>query len=144
MTEPKDKNKFKEFFENSTVDGLRYVFGHSRKRRLFWIGLLGFAFSMTIWSGVNSILIYQRFDVSTTVVYESFGERDYPAISICTENLFKRSKVGSNEILLSMISSLLSDGSRYSQATVTNRRSLCTVQSATVCSLLTDIYYFRN
>lgn len=87
----------KEFFQNSTIGGLRLVFGLnplSKHFRILWLFMWLMVVAYAFWLCSNSIIIYLKFDVKTSIRFEEVDELEFPAITICNENMFRRSFAG--------------------------------------------------
>ena len=83
-----------EFMDNTTLHGIRYVF---MKRhiiiRLLWIVLLltsGGYYIFTVYRAFNK---YYNRPINTVLSRKNLKEMDFPAVTICSLNLFAKSKI---------------------------------------------------
>ena len=85
---------WREFADNTTLHGIRYVF----MKRHILIRLLWLAVLLTS-GGYYSFTVYKAFDkyysrpISTVLSRKHFKEMDFPAVTICSLNLFAKSKL---------------------------------------------------
>lgn len=96
-------DKTKEFFDGTTIHGLSHIFGQKRKHYFVWSVLILICFSMLIWMTVNSIKLYQQNNVTTSFVYNTLPETNFPGITFCNENIFQKKLVGINPLLVSLL-----------------------------------------
>ncbi|KAL9970021.1 hypothetical protein ACROYT_G022330 [Oculina patagonica] len=85
---------WQEFVDNTTLHGIRYVF---MKRhiliRLLWLVLLltsGGYYSFTVYRAFNK---YYSRPINTVLSIKHLKEMDFPAVTICSLNLFAKSKI---------------------------------------------------
>ena len=85
---------WREFVDNTTLHGIRYVF---KKRhipiRLIWLLLLlasGGYYIFTVYRAFNKY--YER-PINTVVSQKNLKEMDFPAVTICSLNAFAKSKI---------------------------------------------------
>lgn len=112
----------KQFFENATIGGLRRLFGehplkmpYSMMWAVMWLCAVGYAFYLNI----LTIIIYCKFDVKTKITYETADEFNFPAITMCNENIFRRSVVGGSFLAMVMLASYVTtDTKRISRIAV--------------------------
>lgn len=88
----------KNFFDGTSIHGLPYIFGRSRKHFIIWTLLTLISLAFLLWMSINSVKMYLQNNVTTTFVYDTLSEVDFPAVSICNENLLQR-KLTSNSFL---------------------------------------------
>lgn len=83
------------FFDQTSIHGIRYIFGHYDKLlKILWALLFLTCFSFMTWRGVTSIQQYLQNNVTVSMVYQPFDVLDFPAVTICNENMFLRDKLG--------------------------------------------------
>ncbi|KAL9970018.1 hypothetical protein ACROYT_G022327 [Oculina patagonica] len=85
---------WQEFVDNTTLHGIRYVF---MKRhiliRLLWLVLLltsGGYYIFTVYRAFNK---YYSRPINTVLSRKNLKEMDFPAVTICSLNLFAKSKI---------------------------------------------------
>lgn len=98
-----------EFCDQTALVGLKYIGGNERRAkglyRLLWIALWLSQLSLCSWLSCNLMLRYFQYDIKTSTTYNSVNELSFPAITICNENIFRKSMVGGNYPLMYMIAS---------------------------------------
>lgn len=96
---PNNKNQtsaemWREFVDNTTLHGIRYVFMRRHVLiRLLWLLLLlssGGYYVFTVYRAFNK---YYSRPISTVLSRKNLKEMDFPAVTICQLNLFARSKI---------------------------------------------------
>ena len=91
---PTKHDTWSDFVDNTTLHGLRYIF---RKRfpplRLVWFFILVIAGSYYIFALHNAVKKYLSFPVSTVLDQRYFTEMEFPAVTICPQDMFLRSKI---------------------------------------------------
>lgn len=87
-------NMWREFVDNTTLHGIRYVFMRRHVLiRLLWLVLLlssGGYYMFTVYRAFNK---YYSRPISTVLSRRNLKEMDFPAVTICPLNLFARSKI---------------------------------------------------
>lgn len=87
-------NMWREFVDNTTLHGIRYVFMRRHVLiRLLWLVLLlssGGYYVFTVYRAFNK---YYSRPISTVLSRRNLKEMDFPAVTICPLNLFARSKI---------------------------------------------------
>ncbi|KAL9970022.1 hypothetical protein ACROYT_G022331 [Oculina patagonica] len=88
------KDKGQEFVDNTTLHGIRYVF---MKRhifiRLLWLMLLltsGGYYVSIVYGAINK---YYSRPINTVLSRKNLKEMDFPAVTICSLNIFAKSKI---------------------------------------------------
>lgn len=87
--------KNKEHFESTSIHGVRFILGHNRKYFFIWLIVSVASLSGLFYLCENSIKLYLQNNVTTTFVYNTLQKSDFPAISICSQNLVQRNVAGS-------------------------------------------------
>lgn len=98
-------NYNRKFFDGTSIHAVHFVFGLQRKYRKSWGALCLVSLACLLWLAINNIRLYQKHDIATNWVYQNSSEIDFPAISICNENVVKRSFVGPIPVALDAMSS---------------------------------------
>ncbi|KAJ7371670.1 hypothetical protein OS493_023698 [Desmophyllum pertusum] len=85
---------WREFVNNTTLHGIRYVF---MKRhiliRLLWLVLLLTSGGYYIFTVYRAFTKYYNRPINTVLSREHLKEMDFPAVTICSLNLFAKSKI---------------------------------------------------
>ena len=85
---------WREFVDNTTLHGIRYVFMRRHVLiRLLWLVLLlssGGYYIFTVYRAFNK---YYSRPINTVLSRKNLREMDFPAVTICSLNLFARSKI---------------------------------------------------
>lgn len=101
------------FAQETSIHGMFYVGQRTRGRcgesRMAWILLLIAALSVILYECKVTTDKYFDYKVINLINFNVKDEISFPAITICSENLFKRSIVGSNAVFLYYASSYYGD-----------------------------------
>lgn len=93
------EDTWKDFCDTTSFHGLRYIGGNNASQngcRVIW-GLLWLSmFGLCIWLCLTSVKVYLACDVSTSLTYQIVNRIDFPAITFCNENQFRKSIVGNS------------------------------------------------
>lgn len=85
-----------DFSSNTTLHGINSI-AHSKTRtaRIAWSLLLALAFAYTVKSTIFSFIRYTKYPFSTEVTEQFAGDSGlkFPAITLCSMNLFVKSKI---------------------------------------------------
>lgn len=87
---------FREYCESAWIGGLRHVFGKShakfcRPSWFIWLVIWLFTISICGWSCAKIVQQYVQFDVKTQFVYQPNSEILFPAITLCNQNMYRKS-----------------------------------------------------
>lgn len=87
----------KQFFDDTTIGGLRQILGHKPLNKyarflwtLMWTSMVGVACTLCF----NSVSKYLSYDIKDSLRYQAFESLNFPAITFCNQNSFKKSAVG--------------------------------------------------
>lgn len=109
---------WQEFVDNTTLHGIRYVFIKRHAfTRLIWLILLLSSGGYYIFTVYRAFEKYYSRPINTVVSRKHLRKMDFPAITICSNNLFSRSKVS----LADDDPSFASSGLNISSCAVTSR-----------------------
>lgn len=103
----------KRFFEYTTIGGLRYVFGRkplSKPYRLLWFCMWLTIVCYASYLCSQSMIKYLQYYVKTTIRYETVGQMEFPAITICSENMFRKSAIGGSLFAMLALAEFQSEG----------------------------------
>lgn len=89
-----------DFCERTSIDGCLYIHRSKRFRKCVWIIAWLAMFVLLLWSCINSLILYFRYNVKAKITYESTEKIEFPAITICNINQMSRSVIGNNQDLL--------------------------------------------
>ena len=85
---------WKEFIDSTTLHGIRYVFMKRRiVIRLIWLVLLLASGGYYIFTVYKAFTKYVSRPINTVVSRTDLNEMDFPAVTICSLNLFSKSKL---------------------------------------------------
>lgn len=93
----KIKKIWTKFFRESTFGGLHFVAGfgyNSLICNIVWILLFLLSTSLMIYSVIDICARYFQYDVNTLEYHEVDEELDFPAITFCNQNEYKKSVIG--------------------------------------------------
>lgn len=91
------------FGNETTIHGMSYIFTSKPRHycsRVFWLLLEIVMTTLVILQCKMTIDTYLSYESSVRFKYDVNSEINFPAITICSENLFRRSMVGSNALFL--------------------------------------------
>lgn len=105
---------FKEFCQNTTIQGLRFINGTKAKNnliRLCWTILFLFMLWLFVLQCYISIGEYLQFNVATSVTYDMpLQLQNFPAITLCPRNVIKRSIASRAATVLTLASAIFNNG----------------------------------
>ncbi|KAK5977005.1 hypothetical protein GCK32_018800, partial [Trichostrongylus colubriformis] len=88
------KDKFKDFADKTTAHGAkRILIAHSYISRLFWMSLIVFFLTLFLYQAGSLIIKYKKHDKITSISLQ-FDHVEFPAITFCNLNPYKKSLVG--------------------------------------------------
>ena len=92
--QPTKYDPWSDLVDNSSLPGFRYIF---RKQfpvlRLVWFLIVVTAMSYYIFTVHNAVKKYLSFPISTVLDQRYFTEMEFPAVTICPQDMFLRSKI---------------------------------------------------
>lgn len=101
--------QWREFFDHSTFVGLRLIDGTRIKSKIwsiiyliFWILCLVYSF----WRCQSVLKMYHSDKLKTTIGYNERQKVQFPAISICNMNTFRRSTISSHDAFILFVSAM--------------------------------------
>lgn len=96
MTDDEDKyaSTIRSFCSETTVHGLsRTVASRSRKEKGFWLIVLLFCTGFAFYQISGLIIIYLQYPVDVKLEFRHSNELEFPAITLCNNNPFKKSQM---------------------------------------------------
>ena len=91
---PAKYNPWSDFVDNTTLHGLRYVFRKKfRVLRLVWLLILITAGSYYMFIVFQAITKFLSYPVSTVLEHKYPVSMKFPAVTICPQNMFQKSKI---------------------------------------------------
>ena len=104
------KQTLKYFCQSTTIHGVYNLYSSNGFAvRLTWAAILLAMVSCTIGFCTLSVLQYLRFDIKTSITYDTDDKFEFPAITFCNQFPGIRSLVGSNSVLLYSFVTFLTD-----------------------------------
>ncbi|XP_071846291.1 acid-sensing ion channel 1C-like isoform X2 [Apostichopus japonicus] len=102
------KSRASRFAEETTLHGVRYVAnGHiHHARRICWLILL---VCLAVWLAygiVNGLTKYFSYPISTAVMFNYVNNLEFPAVTICNYNQFRKSHLQNYTLLREVLTSL--------------------------------------
>lgn len=98
--EPEEKeDTWRDFCDTTSIHGLRYIGGNNPPPlgyRIIWGVIWVIMFVLCIWLCTNSIQTYLAYDVNTATTFQVVEKIDFPGITICNENQYRRTVVGNS------------------------------------------------
>lgn len=95
-----------KFCESTTIHGVydirESIQSQKPGRSCFWITVFFICILATGWQFCNNLILYFDFDVSTSISYQTKSELVFPAITICNENIYRKSVAANSELILFM------------------------------------------
>lgn len=91
------EDTWRDFCDTTSIHGLRYIGGNNPPPigyRIIWGVIWIIMFVLCIWLCTNSIQQYLAYDVNTATTFQVVAQIDFPGITVCNENLYRRSRVG--------------------------------------------------
>lgn len=91
-----DEQKWSEFCDGTTIHGLRQIFGTNRPNvlhRAIWVVIWVLMFSICIYLCIGTVKRYSEANLITGSTFESTRDLEFPAITVCNNNMFRKSKV---------------------------------------------------
>ncbi|VDM60094.1 unnamed protein product [Angiostrongylus costaricensis] len=88
------KDKFKDFADKTTAHGAkRILIAQNDIGRLFWMSLMAFFLTLFLYQAGTLIMKYKKHDKITSISIK-FDHLEFPAITFCNLNPYKKSLVG--------------------------------------------------
>ncbi|VDO26164.1 unnamed protein product [Haemonchus placei] len=88
------KDKFKDFADKTTAHGAkRILIAHNGFSRMFWMSLIAFFLTLFVYQAGTLVVKYKKHDKITSISLK-FDQVDFPAITFCNLNPYKKSLVG--------------------------------------------------
>ena len=88
----RDRSRFDKYIQSTTTHGVVYIFiGKSRIRRLFWLLIVLTAAVGCLYNVINRIIFLANVPESTTISVKELDKVDFPAVTLCNQNLVKKS-----------------------------------------------------
>ncbi|KAE9419393.1 hypothetical protein Angca_003343, partial [Angiostrongylus cantonensis] len=88
------KDKFKDFADKTTAHGAkRILIAQNGIGRLFWMSLMAFFLTLFLYQAGTLIMKYKKHDKITSISIK-FDHLEFPAITFCNLNPYKKSLVG--------------------------------------------------
>ncbi|KAK6052465.1 hypothetical protein COOONC_10030 [Cooperia oncophora] len=88
------KDKFKDFADKTTAHGAkRILIAHNGLSRMFWMSLIVFFLTLFLYQAGTLIVKYKKHDKITSISLK-FDHVEFPAITFCNLNPYKKSLVG--------------------------------------------------
>ena len=113
----RDKKKFMKYASSTTTHGVRHIFfGKSKIRRALWALLFLFVFVGCCYTTVDRILHYVSVPTATTVSTVHARSIQFPAITLCNTNSFRKSyldKKNLTELVQSAFRLVITNSSNY-------------------------------
>lgn len=88
--------RWTKFCTDSSIHGLFHIRQSKPIWKIPWTLLLTFMIFLTTWCCVNSVVLYYRYDVKTSMQYDEVDQIQFPAITFCNQFGLLKSIVGSN------------------------------------------------
>lgn len=102
----------REYCNSSTVGGLKYICGSKKKvslrHRVYFTICFIVCFLCTAYHCCSSIQDYLKYDLKTTIQYNTVRKLDFPAVTICNANRARKSVVGQDDFILASAAVLFS------------------------------------
>lgn len=95
----KDNRRFMKYIRATSTHGIAHVFtGKSKTRRVFWALLLLAAISYCLYAIIIETLEFKSIPTSTTIYTEHAGSLEFPAVTLCNLNSYRRSYLERNNL----------------------------------------------
>lgn len=94
---------WKDFCDATSIVGLRFIGGRKPTngfRRFLWLLIWITMFGLCSWQCANIIQTYLKSNVKTSTTFQTVSSINFPAITICNQNIFRRSVVGGSAELM--------------------------------------------
>lgn len=86
-----------DFCTDTAIVGLRFIGGKRQSKGIFrwlWIILWLSQFGLCCWLSASLFERYLKYDTKSSTTYLQQAELSFPAITICNQNMFRRSVIG--------------------------------------------------
>ena len=127
----RDKKKFMKYASSTTTHGVRHIFiGKSKIRRVLWALLFLFVFVGCCYTTVDRILHYVSVPTATTVSTVHARSIQFPAITLCNTNSFRKSyleRKNLTELVQSAFQLVITNSSNF----LDEYQNQCSAQKAT-------------
>lgn len=99
---------WKNFCDATSFVGLKFIGGNKpAKRVIWWIWCILWLsqFLLCAWLSSDLFIQYLQYDIKTSTTYNNVDRLPFPAITICNQNTFRRSRAGGSMIFMYYIAS---------------------------------------
>lgn len=100
------------FCDKTSIHGLHYIGGTNPPKKIKWRILWGIIwismFGICVWLCMKIVNTYLQANVVTSSTFVWQKELEFPSITICSENIFKKSKVGNSWQLMKIMATFSS------------------------------------
>lgn len=98
---------WKDFCNSTTFAGVRLIGGKASGKgiiRILFICVWLSQLALCAWLSCKIFIRYLQYDVATSTTFEVAQELPFPAITICNQNMFRKSVIGGNAVMMYAIS----------------------------------------
>lgn len=104
---------WKGFCEATSIHGLRYIYGNDQGKKRYpfiWAFVVFLMTALTVYQCREQLNLYLQFKTKITTTSKIMNELEFPAITFCNENTFRKSVVGAKDSFIYLMSALTQIG----------------------------------